>query len=315
MIPPDFPSSTAKQKSGNRFLGTLVGVAIGVLCELGGYLLMRGEQQQYGVVVFVLVPFIAGFFIAILTPPGSRILACLAGALLLTLSLLVFIGLEGYICCLMSAPLVGAGIALGAWLGTQYNKRQPGERVPPKIRMFLLLGAAFLLVGAKGLEKPFIETPRYETFENRITIQSSPAKAWDLIKSMNRLDAPKPFLLQLGLPVPQSCEVDKEAVGGKRVCHFNSGTIVQEITEWTPSSSMRVKIIESTLPGRHWLKFIDAGYDFIPDAGNTIVVRKTTIASKLYPRWYWRNFEAWGVRSEHEYVLTDLKRRAELEAK
>ena len=315
MIPPDFPPGISTQKSDNRFLGVLIGVAVGVLCELGGYLLMRGEQQQFGVVVFILVPFITGFFIAIFTPSGSRILACSAGALLLTLSILILIGLEGYICCLMAAPLLAAGIGLGAWLGTAFNNRQTGQKVPPKIRIFLLIGAAFFLVGAKGLEQPFIETPRYETFEQRITVPASPAKAWDLIKAMNRLDAPKPFLLKLGLPIPQSCDVDKEAVGGKRICHFNSGIIAQEITEWNPPASMKFKITDCTLPGRHWLKFIEAGYDFIPDGDKTIVVRKTTISSRLFPRWYWRNFESWGVQSEHEYVLADLKHRAELESK
>ncbi len=310
--PPVLPATNPRKK----FWGVLIGVAVGVLCELGGYLLMRGKQEQFGTVVFILVPFIAGFFIAIFTPNGTRLIACLVGTLLLTLSILIFIGLEGYICCLMALPLLFVGVGLGVRMGMGFKDRFiNGKKNSSQIRMLLLFGAAFMLVGAKSLEQPFIESPRYETFEQRVTIAASPAKAWDLIKAMNRLDAHKPFLLRLGLPIPQSCEVDKEAVGGKRICHFNSGIIAQEITEWNRPDSMKFKITDCTLPGRHWLKFVEAGYDFIPDGDKTIVVRKTTISSKLYPRWYWRNFEAWGIQSEHEFVLTDLKRRAELESK
>ena len=310
--PPVLPET----KPNKRFWGVLIGVAVGVLFELGGYLLMRGKQEQFGAVVFILVPFIAGFFIAIFTPQGTRLLACLVGTLLLTISILIFIGLEGYICCFMALPLLFVGVGLGVRMGMAFKTRfLNGKKNSPLIKMLLLFSAGFLLVGAKSLEQPFIEKPRYETFEQRVTIPASPAKAWDLIKAMNRLDAQKPFLFKLGLPIPQSCEVDKEAVGGKRICHFNSGIIAQEITEWNPPTSMKFKITDCTLPGRHWLKFVEASYDFIPDGDKTIVVRKTTISSKLFPRWYWRNFEAWGVQSEHEFVLTDLKRRAELEAK
>jgi hypothetical protein len=78
---------------------------------------------------------------------------------------------------------------------------------------------------------------------------------------------------------------------------------------------MKVKITESTLPGRHWLKFVDASWEFIPQGDKTLAVRKKTISSRLYPRWYWRQFEEYGVQSEHEYVLSVLLRRAELQQK
>ena len=300
-------------KPNKKFWGVLIGVVVGVLCELGGYLLMRGKQEEFGQVVFILVPFISGFLIAVFTPPGTRILACLVGTLLLTLSVLIFTGWEGYICCFMASPLVLVGVGLGALMGMGFKNRfVAGKKNSLPIKMLVLVSMASLLMAAKSVEKPFIEKPRCEIVEKSVTLPVSPDKAWDLVKSMNRLDAKKPFLLKIGLPIPQSCEVDQEAVGGKRICYFNAGIINQEITEWNFPKSMKVKIVSSTLPGRHWLKFIEASYDFIPDGDKTIVIRKTMISSGLYPRWYWRIFEDWGVQSEHEYVLSDILRRAEL---
>ncbi len=83
-----------------------------------------------------------------------------------------------------------------------------------------------------------------------------------------------------------------------------------EITDWQPPKSVAMKITKSTLPGRRWLSFVDANYELIPETDGTRVIRHTTIASRLYPRWYWRPFEAWGVESEHEFVLSSLAKTA-----
>jgi hypothetical protein len=310
---PPVLAKTPKAKPSKNFWGVLIGVAVGVLCEIGGYLLMRGDQQEYGSVIFILVPFVTGVVITIFTPQGTRILACVVGTVLLCLSVLIFTGLEGYICCFMALPLVLVGVGLGALIGLGVKERFIKEKKnSAQIKMLLLVFMATFLVAAKNVEMPLIKNPRYETFEQSVTLPVLPDKAWNLVKSMNRLEATKPFLLKIGLPIPQSCEVDEEAVGGNRVCYFNSGMISQKITEWDFPKSMKVDVIKSTLPGRHWLKFIDAGYDFIPNGNKTIVVRKTTISSHLYPRWYWRPFEEWGVQSEHKYVLSDVLRRAQL---
>jgi hypothetical protein len=42
--PPVLPKTT-EAKPSKKFWGVLIGVVVGVLCELGGYLLMRGSQN------------------------------------------------------------------------------------------------------------------------------------------------------------------------------------------------------------------------------------------------------------------------------
>ncbi|HEY8227761.1 MAG TPA: hypothetical protein VIG25_20995 [Pyrinomonadaceae bacterium] len=43
--------------------------------------------------------------------------------------------------------------------------------------------------------------------------------------------------------------------------------------------------------------------------GKTVVTRRTTIVSRLSPAWYWRPMEAIGVKTEHEFLFDELKRR------
>jgi hypothetical protein len=63
-------------------------------------------------------------------------------------------------------------------------------------------------------------------------------------------------------------------------------------------------IIDRTnMPGRHWLGFEHAMYELQIEGSATRLTRTTTITSHLYPVWYWRDLERWGVASEHQYIL------------
>jgi len=86
-------------------------------------------------------------------------------------------------------------------------------------------------------------------------------------------------------------------------------TFRKTVTAWEPPNVMGLSIDRTNLPGRHWLNFEDAKYELHQDSGTTILSRTTTITSNLYPAWYWRPFERWGVASEHQYIFGDLVRR------
>ena len=292
----------------------LIGVVIGLLFEIGGYFLLRGNQTAFGWVMFIGVPAVMGFAISLFTQTKWQTFWGISLTLVIGIVFLILVKWEGWICCVLASPLLLACAAFGAVIG--HNIRvwllQKNIRI---ISKFLMLGFAMMfLVGAKAIEEPYLNS-RMETFISSVSVPATPEKTWDLIKSIERVDTHKPLMLAIGLPVPQSCTLDKEGVGGKRICYFNQGIIAQEITEWNPPYFMKVKITESTLPGRHWLKFVDASWEFTPQGDRTLAVRTTTISSRLYPRWYWRQFEEYGVRSEHEYVLSDLLRRAGLQQK
>jgi hypothetical protein len=147
-----------------------------------------------------------------------------------------------------------------------------------------------------------------EEFTSTITVPATPEATWRLVEKMEKLEGERPFLLKLGIPTPYRCELEQPKLGAKRVCHFREGIISQEITEWRFPNRMGVKIVDSTLPGRHWLQFCTADYEFNAVPGGTRITRRTTISSRLYPRWYWRPLERWGVTSEHDFVFSNLLR-------
>lgn len=179
---------------------------------------------------------------------------------------------------------------------------------PGKKTLLLLFLCPLFIAAADHIERPFLAKSLLETFATETTVATSPERTWELVAQMQHLDGPRPFLLAVGLPVPQSCTLDRQAVGGQRVCYFNQGIIQQEVTDWRRPSFMGLKVSQNTLPGRHWLTFIDASYELTPVGAQTRVIRKTTIGTRLYPRWYWRPLERWGVTSEHDYVFSNLQK-------
>ncbi len=296
----------------NLARGVALGTLLGALLQLGGYLMVRGDGSEYGWVMFVLVPFVSGFAVAAVVRYPLRILACCLAGGVLTFSVLLFTGWEGIICCIMSTPLMATGVAIGAFFGYMARGRLIDQMAAPgKASMMIVLACPLLIAAADHVERPYRSIQQREVFTTETLVAAPPDRTWELLARMAHLDGDRPFLLRVGLPVPIRCELDRAAIGGRRVCYFDSGIIAQEITDWLPPSTMGLRVTECTLPGRHWLTFIDASYELSAVGTQTRVVRQTTIGTRLYPRWYWRPLERWGVASEHEFVLASLRRSAD----
>lgn len=284
--------------------GIALGVIVGSAFALGGFFLIH-DHQNMGIALFILLPIATGFAIGLVTQTpelqaGSTILT-----LLIVTSILIKTGFEGSVCCLLSAPLLACCIAFGAILGNYFQEKIKGSKAG--LVKFIILGLVpFGLMGAREAEKPMFRSPRTECVTTTFIVPESIQAAWNKIKSVDRLEGQKPFLLKIGLPTPQRCELRKEAVGSERICYFNAGAIEEIFTEWKPPTSMKLKITKVSLPGRDWLGYQDASYEFQAEGNSTKITRKTTVTSFLYPVWYWRPLEHWGVQSEHLYLFKSL---------
>ena len=291
--------------------GISVGALVGTVVGLGGFFLSNYPKiQGMGSVMFLVTPILAGFAIALVTRKPNTMRAAMFLAVLASLLFLVAAGFEGTLCAVLAFPFLAAGLAIGALLGGVFRKSVV-ERFRNRgatIALFLGITPAIILAGHQA-EYRSLNRPREEVVTNSVLISATPDHVWGHIQSIDSIDAPKPWLMYIGLPVPLRCTLQKTGVGAKRICYFNNGSIEEIITEWSPPSRMRLSIDRTNMPGRHWLGFEDAVYELKPEGTSTRLTRTTTIISHLQPVWYWRYFECLGVSSEHEYILNDLKRR------
>jgi hypothetical protein len=288
----------------------LAGLLTATAFGLAGFLLLRNENGSMGAVLFLFLPAAAGFAVALTTKPPMLITASLIIAVILCLAVLLVTGAEGGVCVLMALPVILIGLAIGGFCGYFFKRLVIDKsRMPQTIKLIALLITPFALMGANAAEKPSRDCVRSETFISSITIDSEPEEVWKAIKSVEHLDLPKPFLMKIGLPVPLRCELHREEVGGKRICYFDSGYIEETIVEWNFPLSMKMEITETRLPGRHWLSFKDCSYELNRRGDRTILIRKTTINSRLQPAWYWRSLEGLGVQTEHDYLFDYLREK------
>jgi hypothetical protein len=295
----------------NLVRGLVAGIGTAFAFGIGGFVLIYDEAGSMGAVLFVLLPFATGFATA-LVARRNQVIASLIIGLILCSAILLITRMEGWVCVLMSAPLIAFGLTMGGLIGTLVRRHFIDKSSRPRvINLLVVLILPLFLMGANRLEAPSRRTTRAETFTSVLVCDAPPERVWNSIKTMDRVNAHKGFLMRIGLPVPISCKVDKEAVGGTRTCYFESGYIEERITEWDPPCSMKLEITAWDVPGRPWLDFKDASYEIHEENGHTIMTRTTTIVSRLLPAWYWRRFEKIGVETEHEYLFEAVRNRVQ----
>lgn len=294
----------------NLLLSLVSGVVTAIVFGVGCFLLVYNTKGFMGLTLFLLVPVATGFATALVARWRNVIIASLILGLLFCTVILLLTGFEGYVCVLMSAPLIAFGLAFGAALGWLVrlgiiNKSKSSKT----LTLLMLLVTPMFLMGANRTEESVGRSPRTQTVSDTLLVDSSPEIVWNELKNMESITASKTFLMKIGLPIPVSCRTEGEGVGGKRTCYFEHGFIEERITEWNFPHSMKFEIVASEVPGRPWLSFKNASYEIKGANNQTVITRTTTIVSRLSPAWYWRRLEAIGVHTEHRYLFQALENK------
>jgi hypothetical protein len=264
-----------------------------------------------GTVLFVGVPVVAGFSVALVAGRPNIDAAAAALAVLCSLALLVATGTEGLLCAVLALPIIAAGLAIGVLIGLLVRRIFIERTSNPTITagMLLLIGPVLIITGRR-FERPVIERARTEVIVNSVEVHAPPEDVWLQIQTVDGVQTDKPLLMYIGLPIPQRCTMQGQGVGARRTCYFNAGYIEETVTAWNPPSVMGLSIDRTHMPGRHWLGFLQAEYRLQRKGQMTVLTRSTTVTSHLYPAWYWRPFERLGVESEHRYILQDVASKA-----
>jgi len=271
---------------------------------------------DYSWILFGLLPVVLG--VAIGTMKVRRY--ALWGTVMTTILLLVAIyipGLSGVICIVMAIGLIVPFIFLGYVIARVVNRYRLLKETN-SLSVLVLPLIPFLIAAPT---EHFLKRDKEAIIEVRSEkiFYYSPDQVFDAIKSVDTLDADKPFLLKLDLPIPTKCILEKEEVGALRTCYFKGGrlsnadfgggTITERVTQLERGKVLKMAVIDYNLIGRKWLGFKDAIYYFEPGGNNTCkLVRITTYTSVLTPRFYWEPMEKLGIRQEHDYVFNNLEK-------
>jgi len=276
-----------------------------------GFVLFYFELIGLGFTFFILVPFSIGYFLGLKPDWSISLVIAVMIGLAAFFFLLITTQLEGTVCVILLLPIFIPLVLLGILLGYNIRKRMSKEDKNKIIKISLY--PLIILLFSGGIEHFFSNKYEDARVESTIYLPYDKETVYDFIKSVDTLDGKKSFLMDLGLPVPQKCVLEKEEAGAKRTCYFEEGTIEEKVTDIKKGEFIKMKVTDYNLPGFKWLKFDDAIYLFTQEGGLTKVTRITSYQSQLKPRLYWEFWERQAIEAQHEYVLNDLKRRLEAE--
>lgn len=295
----------------SAWLGVGTGAATGTAIGLLGFIFVHSHQfPAMGMTLFALVPLAAGFSITLVTRGSNSAVAAALLAVLATLVVLIATGKEGVLCALLASPIIFGSLFIGLGIGVLARMILSRNKNRTTMTGMLLIVAPALVVAGEKIETPTLAVPRTEVVQSTIEVNDSVERVWNNILTIDSIQASKPLLMYVGLPIPQKCALQGQGVGAKRTCYFNAGYIEETITAWNPPYEMKLTIDRTQMPGRHWLGFESAEYTLQPKGSATVLTRRTTTVSHLHPAWYWRPFERWGVESEHGYILRDVANKA-----
>lgn len=268
---------------------------------------------NYSWVLFALLPIVLGISLGALPHWTTVMLGSIIAVIAFLICLVVF-GLSGFLCVVMCLPVVIPLMFLGSVL--THLVRRYRKIKTDKLQVLLLPLLLFFIAAPtehflKQAPEKIIEVKTEQIFAY------TPDQVFDAIKSVDTLDAEKPWLMKFDLPIPTKCVLEREEVGGIRTCYFKagkssandfgSGIIVERITEIERGKVLKMEVIDYKLVGRDWLGFKDAIYYFDKVGDDSCkLTRITTYTSVLEPRIYWEPLEKLGIRQEHDYVLNNL---------
>lgn len=288
----------------------LLSILLTWVASLVGFTLFYLNLIGYGTTLFIITPLCIGYFIGQKPTLGVSAAIALAFGLAAFFVMLVMSELEGFVCIALLLPLFIPIILIGVWIG--YTLKKYGERKNKNKNPQFSFYPLMLILLSGIIEHQFGSSYEYGRVESSIELAYNKEMVYDYIKSVDTLDGQKSLLMNLGLPVPQQCVLEKEEIGAKRTCYFADGTIEEKVTELKRGEILKMQVTNYKLIGLRWLKFEEAIYLFDQKDNVTKLTRITTYRSQLKPRFYWKFWEKSAIQAEHEYVLNDLKRRLKL---
>lgn len=152
--------------------------------------------------------------------------------------------MEGLICIGMYLPM---GLIVSAFGGLLARANRNRDR---KLNLAILV----LPFATHIFESNMTFESRQHQVHNSISIQGSPSKVWDEIKSVktiSRQELPNSWVHYLGFPRPLDAEIDVEQAGGVRTARFERGLVfVETVDQWKPNEvlSFRIDVDPKDIP-------------------------------------------------------------------
>jgi len=287
--------------------GFFLAVASGVISY--AFCIQSGEL---GLALFVAVPISFGAVLGYAVRCGKLFLALLLFTTVAGVaSALMALNVSGFFCgallCVIFLGPAAIGMCLGAGLRLLLSRTRWNQRW--FLPLIFILALPYM---ATWLESRLPHREEIASIRTTLTVDATPAEAWNAIMFYEQVEHSPPWLLRLALPKPVRSEGDKHHVGGIVRCFYDRGHLVKRISRRTPGRLLAFDVVEQKLHFERDVMLRDGAFEILSAPRNrATIVLTTRYERKLSPRWMWHPIESTVVHSLHGHVLEGMRRHAE----
>ena len=301
----------------------VLALAASIAVGIGLVFVITFVLQEYGVALFLGVPFVTGATSAFLlnreqvTDESATLRLAALTVLLGSVGLLLFM-LEGLVCVVTALPLAIPTALLGATVGRVIALRRPGAALHAVVLVLAVPGVAALETAGPP--------PVVREIVSAIEVQAPPEVVWRHVAAFREIPDTPAWFFRLGIAYPLRAVMDGEGVGALRRCEFSTGAFLEPITAWdaprrlsfdvaaqpdpmrelTPYSGVHPPHLDGTFRARRGEFRLVA----LPD-GHTRLEGSTWYTLDMTPNVYWGFWADFLVHAIHDRVLAHVKRLAE----
>jgi hypothetical protein len=308
---------------GSAAVSLLITVPLG----LGATVLGTQVLTNYGLGLFVALPFTMGFAAALVygirqprNMKGCVGVACLSVALLG--GALLALAFEGMVCLIMAIPIALPLAAFGGMCGYGVQRRRWFQRDAPVLLSALLLFAP----GVQWAEHVAATPPPVFVVRTTIDIQAPPEEVWQEVVAFSEIPPPTEWMFRAGIAYPMRAEMLGTGPGAERHCVFSTGAFVEPIEVWDEPRQLKFSVTSNPPPMEEWTPYshidpphlhgflVSQGGQFLltPLAnGGTRLEGTTWYQHGLWPSAYWQLWSDAIIHRIHMRVLRHIRDEAE----
>jgi hypothetical protein len=303
---------------------SLWGAGAGAVSGLLAVYVSTLADRSYGIVLFLLVPFLVGFVAVLarrLEEPVTLYHAMIGSTLAVTLlgCLLIVFAMEGAVCLIMALPLA-IPLAMGGGLAAYWVQRRLAAQNP--VTFLLLIG---LTPFGATLERSLQPPAELFTVTTSIDIPASPERVWRTVLQPAKLAPPSNALFRAGIAYPLASHIEGTGLTATRYCDFSTGKLVEPVLIWKEGKQLRFTVVSNPLPMQEWTPYAQIhpphleGFlasrqgefrlEPLPNGG-TRLLATTWYQHHMWPASYWRAWSDTIIHRVHDMVLENISERA-----
>lgn len=274
-----------------------------VIISLLAYRILVYKNLEQSALLFVGLPVILSFLI-VGTESSKSAVGAISKAITICFLLLLVFAIEGIVCILMAAPLFyGIGAIIGSIIdGIRRRSKKPKLRIMMlPILMFMSFEGTF----------PEFHFPREQIVEIEKIL---PIASHEILTELSKgpdVEKPKPWLLKIGFPEPQSIQGSSMNLGAIWSVHMaggegKPGNIVIQVTEKS-DHRLTTTIVEDSSHINHWLTWHDVTYEWKAINEQETKLKMTIrFRRDLSPSWYFTPIEQFWVTKAGEHFINSV---------